>query len=151
MHSVLSKKSYSSMVSMQNKKKTIIIAMVTILAIAILLLLDIYKCPLNYVLGIPCPMCGMTRAVLSALSGNFADAFHYHPLWIIILLGIIFIVLYELKVIRIPKALFNVICVILGILLIVCYIYRLIIHSEVVMPHFTSSLIYKLFSGFLSL
>ncbi len=136
------------MVSMQNKKKTIIVATVVILAVATLLLSDIYKCPLNYVLGIPCPMCGMTRALISALSGNFIDAFHYHPLWIIIILGTLFIVMYELRVIRIPKAAFNTICIILGVLLVVCYIYRLITHSEIVMPHFETSLIYRLYNFF---
>ena len=136
------------MVTMQDKKKihTIIIATATISAVAILILSDIYVCPLNYILGIPCPMCGMTRAFLSVISGDFAGAFYYHPLWIIIIIGVIFIVLYELRIIRIPKTLFNIICIILGILLILCYIIRFIMHSDVVMPHFETSLIYRLIS-----
>ena len=132
---------------MQSKKniKKIIIATVVILAVAILLLLDIYRCPLNYIVGLPCPMCGMTRAFLSALSGDFAGAFYYHPLWIVIIIGVAFIVMYELGFIKIPKIAFNVICIILGILLLVCYIIRLIMHSDIVMPHFETSLIYRLF------
>ncbi len=34
--------------------------------------------------GFPCPGCGMTRAVLAALHGDFSAAFAYHPLWILL-------------------------------------------------------------------
>lgn len=132
---------------MQDKKNTkkIIIATAVILAVAFLILSDLYKCPLNYILGIPCPMCGMTRAFIAAITGDFSGSFHYHPLWIVIIVGALFIVLYETKVIRIPKVAFNIICIILGVLLILCYIIRLIMHSEIVMPHFDTSLINRLF------
>ena len=135
------------MVNMLNNKNTkrIIIATVVVLAVAILVLLDIYKCPLDYIVGLPCPMCGMTRAFLAALSGDFAGAFYYHPLWIVIIIGTAFIVMYEMEFIKIPKTAFNVICIILGVLLLVCYIVRLIMHSDIVMPHFETSLIYRLF------
>ncbi len=145
----MSKNSYSLMVNMQSKKKTLIIATATIVAVALLILLDIYKCPLDFILGIPCPMCGMTRAVISAASGDFTAAFHYHPLWIVIALGVIFIVLYELRVIRIPKIAFNTICIILGVLLVLCYIVRLLLHSDIVMPHFETSLIHRILSHFM--
>lgn len=39
-------------------------------------------CMLRTLTGIPCPGCGMTRAVLSALHGDFGAAFAYHPLWV---------------------------------------------------------------------
>lgn len=39
-------------------------------------------CMLRTLTGIPCPGCGMTRAVLSALRGDFRAAFAYHPLWV---------------------------------------------------------------------
>lgn len=132
-----------------NKRNTIIIATVTIVAVALLILLDIYKCPLDYILGIPCPMCGMTRAFIAAVSGDIISAFHYHPLWIVIILGVLFIILYELRVIRIPKIAFNIICVILGVLLVLCYIVRLLLHSDIVMPHFETSLIHRILSHFM--
>lgn len=138
------------MVNMRNNinAKKIIIATATIIVVALLILLDIYKCPLDFILGIPCPMCGMTRAVISAISGDFIGSFHYHPLWIVITLGVIFIILYELRVIRIPKKAFTIICIILGVLLVLCYIIRLVLHSDIVMPHFETSLIYRLLSYF---
>ncbi len=32
--------------------------------------------PLDYIVGLPCPMCGMTRTFLAVLSGDFAGAFY---------------------------------------------------------------------------
>ena len=34
--------------------------------------------------GIPCPSCGMTRAFLYLAKLNFAEAFHYHPLFLLV-------------------------------------------------------------------
>ena len=31
--------------------------------------------------GLPCPTCGMTRATLHLISGDFFEAFGYHPLF----------------------------------------------------------------------
>jgi hypothetical protein len=42
--------------------------------------LDVPLCPTAALLGIPCPGCGLTRAVLSALRGNWIEALHFHPL-----------------------------------------------------------------------
>jgi putative exporter of polyketide antibiotics len=38
-------------------------------------------CPLRFLSGIPCPGCGMTRAVWYALQLDFASAVYYHPLF----------------------------------------------------------------------
>lgn len=50
-------------------------------AVVFLYLTDI-GCPLRFLTGICCAGCGMTRALLQVLQGHFAEAFHYHPLWI---------------------------------------------------------------------
>jgi len=42
--------------------------------------LNVTVCPLRRWTGIPCPLCGGTRAVVALLTGRFADAFHIHPL-----------------------------------------------------------------------
>jgi hypothetical protein len=45
-------------------------------------------CPFRFFLGICCPGCGMTRAMLALLHGDFALASYYHPLWwLAILIG----------------------------------------------------------------
>lgn len=49
-------------------------------------------CLFRHFLGITCPGCGMTRAVLAALRFDFAAAFAYHPMfWSMPLLGAYFL------------------------------------------------------------
>lgn len=38
-------------------------------------------CIYRYLFSIPCPGCGMTRAMLAALRLDFAEAFSYHPMF----------------------------------------------------------------------
>ncbi len=45
------------------------------------LLLSGITCPIKQWTGISCPGCGMTRAWLSVLHGDFFAAFSYHPLF----------------------------------------------------------------------
>lgn len=39
-----------------------------------------YKCPIYWITGVPCPGCGMTRALVSLLRGDIQGAFFMHPL-----------------------------------------------------------------------
>jgi hypothetical protein len=48
-------------------------AVVAILAVG-------WRCPVLLVAGVPCPTCGMTRAVRLALHGDLAGATRVHPL-----------------------------------------------------------------------
>ena len=41
-------------------------------------------CIFRRLTGFPCPGCGMTRAVLCVLRGDFSGAFNYHPLWVLL-------------------------------------------------------------------
>jgi len=45
-----------------------------------MILVDVPSCPTAYVFGIPCPGCGLTRATLALLRGDFHAALHFHPL-----------------------------------------------------------------------
>ncbi|MGN1169664.1 MAG: DUF2752 domain-containing protein [Acutalibacteraceae bacterium] len=38
-------------------------------------------CVFDYLFHIPCPGCGMTRAVISAINFDFVTAFRYHPMF----------------------------------------------------------------------
>ena len=38
-------------------------------------------CIVRNITGLPCPGCGMTRALITALSGDLAGAFRMHPLF----------------------------------------------------------------------
>jgi len=50
------------------------------LFVAAIVGLGLPVCPSATLLGIPCPGCGLTRATLAALRGDFAGALHFHPL-----------------------------------------------------------------------
>ena len=55
-----------------------IIAEVTVSGIILLVL---YHCPFLSVYKIPCPGCGMTRALSSFVKGDMGEALYYHPLF----------------------------------------------------------------------
>ncbi len=43
-------------------------------------------CPLRLVTGVPCPFCGMTRAVVAAVHGDFVSSLVFNPGGVVILL-----------------------------------------------------------------
>ncbi len=45
----------------------------------------IFRCPIHSLLHIPCPGCGMGRAISSLLHANLAEALHYNALSFILL------------------------------------------------------------------
>jgi hypothetical protein len=47
-----------------------------------------WPCPLKGALGIPCPGCGLTRATIALLRGDFAAAFRLHAFAPLLLLGV---------------------------------------------------------------
>ena len=49
--------------------------------LALSLLGDGLPCAIRSLVGLPCPSCGIGRALWSASRGAFADSFSWHPLW----------------------------------------------------------------------
>ncbi|MDD3369380.1 MAG: DUF2752 domain-containing protein [Lachnospiraceae bacterium] len=47
-------------------------------------------CPIRFFTGISCPGCGMTRSWIALLHCNIADAFRYHPLFLLPPIWVIF-------------------------------------------------------------
>jgi Protein of unknown function (DUF2752) len=43
-------------------------------------------CPFRAITGIPCPLCGMTRAVVAAIHGHLLDSLRFNPAGILLVL-----------------------------------------------------------------
>ncbi len=54
-----------------------------------------WKCPFAVVTGLPCPTCGVTRAVRLALHGDFAGATRMHPLWFVVVPAVVVLLVSE--------------------------------------------------------
>ena len=48
-----------------------------------------FGCPIKALTGVSCAGCGMTRAWMEALSGNWGAAFAYHPLFWTVPFGVL--------------------------------------------------------------
>ena len=64
----------------RNLKNKLIITAVYLFAAALLYLSGI-GCVFRFFLGISCPGCGMTRALLAALRFDFVTAWKFHPMF----------------------------------------------------------------------
>jgi hypothetical protein len=60
--------------------KSAVLCLLSLLAVFTVLNLLGVGCPIQYVTGISCPDCGMTRALWCLITLRFADALAYHPL-----------------------------------------------------------------------
>ncbi len=97
-------------------------AAIAIVLVAAFIFVIGYHCPFRAVLHIPCPGCGMTRALVSLLSGNLQASLVWHPMLIpTIILGIGMLVSYR----KSPKV-FKILAWIWIVLMIVCWLWRLI-------------------------
>jgi hypothetical protein len=67
-------------------------------------------CPLRAATGIPCPLCGMTRAVSTAVHGDLGESLSFHPLgMLVVVLAVVAIVrpAFIMRVMRQPAWLFG--------------------------------------------
>lgn len=54
-------------------------------AVALVVLIDVPLCGFKALFGLPCPGCGMTRALSALLGGDIVSAFRFHPLVFVLL------------------------------------------------------------------
>lgn len=54
---------------------------ICILGLIFLAAVTFYQCPIRLLLGVPCPSCGYTQALVLLLSFDFRGAFASHPLF----------------------------------------------------------------------
>jgi hypothetical protein len=102
-------------------------------------------CPFRFLFGIPCPGCGMTRAILSGLRLDFNSAFYYHPLWFLMpiaALALLYLHLFD------KRRVFNITALAVAFLLVAVYAVRMFIGSDVLHIDFYNGLIGKFFSLF---
>ena len=130
---------------MNSRLKELFFIIIIIGILFILAVSGLYDCPLDFIVGIPCPLCGITRAFISVCRGDFSSAFYYHPLWPVIMIWLILFLLHFLGFISLPKKLIDAAGWVLVFLLISCYVIRHINGSPVVQIHFETSLIYRVF------
>ena len=52
-----------------------------------------FACPLRSLTGVPCPLCGMTRACVSALHGHLATSLAFNPGGVLVLVAAVVAVL----------------------------------------------------------
>lgn len=121
----------------QKYKEYIIFALCFVTLILVMMLLHI-PCPIKYLTGMSCAGCGMTRALLSALSLDFGAAFHYHPLWILLFPTALLLIVFKAKK---KKIAFNAVLSCVAILFFTVWIYRLACGDEIVAFDFDDSAI----------
>lgn len=99
--------------------------------VSFLLILSVYiavtsalhtGCPIKKITGISCMGCGMSRAVISALRFDFAKAFSFHPLFILVIVGIPFFIFWQ----KIPRRLRLTILWLIVIIFLIVYIIRMV-------------------------
>ena len=126
---------------MKNKYKLLIIILLSLTGIFILSAFHFYICPLYFLFGIPCPTCGITRALLCLLKLDIVGSFYYHALWPFVIIFVLLLILNELKFIKLKNKYFYI----FAIILIFYNIIRIIYGNSPIKISFYDSLIYKLF------
>lgn len=128
------------------KYKISIIVFLFILLILYLSIIGIYRCPLSFFFGTPCPLCGMTRAIISVFHFEFESAFYYHALWPIAFFGVPLYFIFIKNNRKITKKNKDVIFIFVSILFLVYFIIRHITSSPIVKMDFFKSALYNTIS-----
>ncbi len=99
-------------------------------------------CPIDWLFGIPCAGCGMSRALVAVLHFDFYSAWCYHPL--IYLMP--FVVLLYLFRKKIDKKLLKAAFITVFVLFVVVYVIRAVSGDPIVQMDFKSGILFKNFN-----
>lgn len=98
-------------------------------------------CPIKFITGISCPGCGMTRAWMSLLCGDFSAAVTFHPLFWMPVPGLLF---YLMKY-RIRKGVYCVGMSAICVSFLIVYLFRMFMNENTIVSfHPNDSLFVKL-------
>ncbi len=124
------------------KNKETILLLGGILAVYFVLsLFEIPTCPMKVFLGIPCPGCGVSRALMSVLRLDFAAAFEFNPLWPAVIVTAILLAVFWIKEKTLALEITGIVFLVIAVAV---YIYRVAFtDSSVVAWNFESGLIYR--------
>ena len=103
-------------------------------------------CPVQHLLGISCPGCGMTRALWSLVTLDFAAAWYYHPASFALPAVAALLVLFHWKGMK--KATAATLAA-FGVLLVLVYLWRLFTGSDVVTVASQNGLIARILHRFI--
>ena len=130
---------------MTELRKRLTLAAVLVLAFVISSLT--IGCPIKFFTGIPCPGCGMSRAIMSCLTLDFDIAFALHPLFPLAPVVIAYIIFGDM----LPQRVNNGIGTALAAVFIAVYAYRIIFTtSSVTAIDFGNSFVIKSFKYIIS-
>ena len=133
------------------KYKINIIVFLFALLVIFLSVIGIYRCPISFFFGIPCPLCGIVRAIVSVFHFDFKAAFYYHALWPIVVFGVPLYFLFIKNNKKITKKNKDIILIFVSILFLGYFIIRHITSSPIVHIDFSKSLLYSIVMKFVSL
>ena len=108
-------------------KKYIAIIIPVIFFCGILIITGI-GCPFRYLTGIPCAGCGMTRAWWELIHLNIAEAWSYHPLFLVP--PVAFVIFLARR--KIPKKIFYIMIFMLACIFIAVYVLRLMEPNDII-------------------
>lgn len=95
-------------------------------------LLVCYRCPFDFLFGISCPGCGMTRAFWALADLDLKGAFHAHPLFPVVVVLAVGYLLEKAGRIRLAEKRRNGILITVCVLFIAVYLFRLWQGSDIV-------------------
>ncbi len=128
---------------MKKNVKYILFLILIITMLLLFLWIMGYQCPLLFFFGIPCPFCGMTRAFLCVLRGDFLNAFYFHPLWPVVLGLFIISILNSFRILHLSDKWINNGALVIGILFFVCFTLRHMAHSPIIQIDLTKGFLYS--------
>lgn len=112
--------------SLGRKGRLLLLHAAVLLGLGALVWLYIYGilvCPIQLVLGLPCPTCGVIRALLALTQGKLTDYLYYQPMALFLVVAV-FLALHHKPLLRFRWVLWTYVGVVL-VLNLVLYVFRL--------------------------